>query len=160
MSVVVCVFCLFCRWWKTEKHSCRSSVISMRSYPPQYPRSSKPLNQPPSLFLFYPPPPFLSFSSFCFPLFLGSFFFSFLSFFPDPPLLFFLFLSFFRTFATFFVCCVCVCVYLRMYVHAYLAIPCVSAKDNVKHIKSNIRYSFYKKSKQDLFVFDFSGHLF
>jgi len=28
----------------------------------------------------------------------------------------------------------------RMYVRAYLAIPCVSADDNVKHTKSNIRY--------------------
>jgi len=27
-----------------------------------------------------------------------------------------------------------------MYVRAYLAIPCVSAKDNVKYTKSNIRY--------------------
>ena len=44
--------------------------------------------------------------------------------------------------------CVCVCVCLcdlRMYVLAYLAISCVSANDNVKHIKSNIRYAFYKK---------------
>jgi len=40
---------------------------------------------------------------------------------------------------------VCVCVYLRVYVCAYLAIPHVSANDNVKHIKSNIRYTFYKK---------------
>jgi len=40
---------------------------------------------------------------------------------------------------------VCVCVYLRTYVRAYLAIPCVSANDNVKHIRSNIRYVFYKK---------------
>jgi len=40
----------------------------------------------------------------------------------------------------FFVCvCACVCV-SRMYVRAYLAIPCVSAKDNVKHTQSNIRY--------------------
>jgi len=36
--------------------------------------------------------------------------------------------------------CVRVCVYLCMYVRAYLAIPCVSANDNVKHTKSNIRY--------------------
>ena len=41
---------------KTEKHSCRSSVISMKSYPPQYPHSSTPLNPSPSLFLFSPPP--------------------------------------------------------------------------------------------------------
>ena len=33
----------------------------------------------------------------------------------------------------------CVCI-SRMYVRAYLAIPCVSANDNVKHTKSNIRY--------------------
>ena len=38
-----CLRCLsFCRWWQTEKHSCRSGVIIMRSYPPQYPRSSTP----------------------------------------------------------------------------------------------------------------------
>ena len=44
----------------------------------------------------------------------------------------------------FFFCVFCLCVrvrvYLRMYVRAYLAIPCVSANDNVKHTKSNIRY--------------------
>ena len=47
-------------------------------------------------------------------------------------------------FILFFLCfvflCVRVRVYLRMYVRAYLAIPCVSANDNVKHTKSNIRY--------------------
>jgi len=32
-----------------------------------------------------------------------------------------------------------------MYVRAYLAIPCVSAKDNVKHMKSNIRFVLDKK---------------
>jgi len=44
----------------------------------------------------------------------------------------------------FFVCflflCVRVCVYLCMDVRAYLTISCVSAKDNVKHAKTNIRY--------------------
>jgi len=30
-------------------------------------------------------------------------------------------------------------------VRAYLAISCVSANDDVKHIKSNIRYVLYKK---------------
>jgi len=40
---------------------------------------------------------------------------------------------------------VCVRVYLCACVRAYLAIPYVSANDNVKHIKSNIRYVFYKK---------------
>jgi len=40
---------------------------------------------------------------------------------------------------------VCVDVYLRVYVRAYMAIPCVSANDNAKHIKSNIRYVFSKK---------------
>jgi len=45
--------------------------------------------------------------------------------------------------------CVCVCVYLRMYVRAYLAISCVLANDNVKHIKSNIRYVFHKSEKID-----------
>ena len=47
---------------------------------------------------------------------------------------------FFSPFPFFFLCvCVCVCV-SRMYVRAYLAIPCVSANDDVKHTKSNIRY--------------------
>jgi len=41
--------------------------------------------------------------------------------------------------------CVCVCVCLRMYVRAYLAIPCVSANANVQRIKSNARYVFDKK---------------
>jgi len=40
---------------------------------------------------------------------------------------------------------VCLCVYFRMYVRAYLAFSCVSANDNVKHIKSNIRYVVYTK---------------
>ena len=40
--------------------------------------------------------------------------------------------------------CVRVCVYPRMYVRAYLAIPFVSANDNVKHTKSNIRYGEVK----------------
>jgi len=44
----------------------------------------------------------------------------------------------------FFLCflflCVRVCVHLCMYVRVYLAIPCVSANDNVKHTKSNFRY--------------------
>ena len=53
--------------------------------------------------------------------------FPFFPFFPFFPLL------------IFFVC-VRVCVYLCMYVRAYLAIPCVSANDNVKHTTSNIRY--------------------
>ena len=43
--------------------------------------------------------------------------------------------------------CVLVCVYLchMIYVRAYLAIPCVSTNNNVKHTKSNIRYD--KKMK-------------
>ena len=32
-----------------------------------------------------------------------------------------------------------------MYMRTYLATPCVSANDNVKHIKSNIRFVFNKK---------------
>jgi len=42
----------------------------------------------------------------------------------------------------------CVCEYLYIYVRAYLAISCVTANDNVKNIKSNIRYVFYKKINQ------------
>jgi len=34
---------------------------------------------------------------------------------------------------------VCACAFVS-HVLAYLAIPCVSANDNVKHTKSNIRY--------------------
>jgi len=48
------------------------------------------------------------------------------------------------TSSSFFLCflflCVRVCVYLCMYVRAYLAIPCVSANDNIKHTKTNVRY--------------------
>jgi len=40
-----------------------------------------------------------------------------------------------------FLCvCVRVCAYLCMYVRAYLAVPCVSANNNIKHTKLNIRY--------------------
>ena len=80
---------------KNWKHSCRSSVISMRSDPPWYPRSSTPLNPFYPLFLFLslfflPPllPPFyFFFLFFSFSLFFPSFlplplFFSPLSFFP------------------------------------------------------------------------------
>ena len=81
------------------------------------------------------------FSSFLFFVFL-------LSFFPDSHffLVFLLLtsvssnLSNLSTFSFFFFCvCACVCVSL-MYVRAYLAISCVSVDDNVRHIKSNIRY--------------------
>jgi len=41
---------------------------------------------------------------------------------------------------SFFGVCACVCVSRMYYVRAYLPIPCVSADDNVKHTKSNIRY--------------------
>jgi len=48
------------------------------------------------------------------------------------------------TSSSFFLCflflCVRVFVYLCMYVRAYLAIPCVSANDNIKHTKTNVRY--------------------
>ena len=49
----------------------------------------------------------------------------------------FLFLFFF---SLFWFLCVRVCVYLRIYVRVYLAIPFVSANDNVKHTKSNMRH--------------------
>jgi len=103
----------------------------------------------PSFFFPLPSPPlFFSFSFFCsfFPrfLFVLLLFFSFF-FVLTPPSLFFSF-PIFLTLSTFSTCvCVCVCVYRCMYVSAYLAIPCVLANDNVKHIKSNIRYVFYKK---------------
>jgi len=79
-----------------------------------------PFSLPPPLFLFFP---FL-FLSFLLLLSPSSFLLS-LNF-PYFLILFFL--------------CVTVCVYLRMCVRAYLALPCVSASDNVNHIKLNIRY--------------------
>ena len=93
MSGVVCVVCDFADVEKLEKTSCR------RSCPPQYTRSSTPLNLFPSLFLcflspFFSPPLSLIFLlrfppfPFVLPFFL-------LSFFPDPP-------SFFLVFPTFF----------------------------------------------------------
>ena len=122
----------------------------MRSCPPQYPRSSTPLNPSPSHFLcspFFFLPLFSSHFAPSFPPF--SFCpFSFSSFFPDLPSFgFFLdspnfFSFFFLIFLLYlfaFFACVRVCV-SRMYVRAYLAIPCVSANDTIKHTKSNIRY--------------------
>ena len=123
MSGVVCVVCP-CAGDENLKKFIRSSIIRMKSYTSQYLRSSTPLNLSPSLSLFFVSPFFCFFS-------ISFFFLSFL-----PPL----FPSFLPTF------CVCVCVYLRMYVRLYLAIACVSAHDNVEHIKSNIRYLFDKKS--------------
>jgi len=55
MSGVVCVVCPFADVEKLKKHSCRSSDISMRSCPPQYPRSSIPLSPFPSLYICSPP---------------------------------------------------------------------------------------------------------
>jgi len=69
----------------------RRWLMNNLSYPPQYPRSSTPLNPPPSLFLlFFPPfPPFVSFPSVLFPSFsVFPFSLLFFSFFPDPPLFF------------------------------------------------------------------------
>jgi len=75
---------------KNLKHSCWSSVISMRSYPPQQPLVLFWTHLPPSFVFFFflsPPHPLLSFSCF-FPslFFFLTFFFCFYSFFPDPPL--------------------------------------------------------------------------
>jgi len=106
----------------------------------------------PSSFIFSPfaPPPtcplvFLFFlPRFLFGPFPFLFFLSSLT----PPSYFFLSsVPCFWTLSTFF-CLMCVCVYLRMYVLAYLAIQCASANDNAKHIKSNIRYVFYKKTNK------------
>jgi len=87
----------------------------------------------PLIFLIFIPP-FLFVLSFSFFLSWSPLFFKFNFGF------FYFFLLFSSNLSTFCVCvCVCVCV-SRMYVRAYLAIPCVSADDNVKHTKSNIRY--------------------
>jgi len=117
----------------------------MRSCPPQYPRSSTSINPFPSLFLlllflYFLPSFFSPFSPSFPPLSFCPFFVSY--FILSRPSLFVLgFLLFFADLSTFFIVCVraCVCVSLT-YVRAYLAIPCVSADDNVKHTKSNIRY--------------------
>jgi len=112
MSGIVCVVCPFADVEKLKKYSCRSSVISMRSYPPQYPRSSTPLSPFPSLFLFFSSPPlFLWFFSFFSFLFLSSFsFFSFFFLSWSPLLVFGVFLLFFLLL---FFWCVCVRVCLH-----------------------------------------------
>jgi len=125
VSGVVCIVCPFTDDEKLKKYSCRSGVISMRFYPPQYPRSSNPLNPTLSLLVsfFCPPPHFSSLFPlfFLFPLiFFLSFAFPFLSSFSDPLLYFFfpcpppLFLNSF--YFCFGVCvrispCVCACVF-------------------------------------------------
>ena len=121
---------------ENSKHSCPSSFISLISFPPQFPHPSTPLKHisPPS---FFPP----LFPSFLPPTFIFSrLLFSFLL--PYPPS-FLVFFSFFFPSFMFFV--FCACKYFRIYVRAYLATPCVSANDNVKHVKLNIRYVFDKK---------------
>jgi len=93
-----CLRCLSCMM-KNWRPSCRSSVIGMRSYPPQYPRSTTPTKSIPPLL------PFLSLS-FTFSNFFSFFLFSFL---PIPPFLFpYLFL------VLIFVCVsshVCACIF-------------------------------------------------
>jgi len=64
----------------------------------------------------------------------------FLSFLTPPLCVFFLSSFLFPTLYTFFFLCVRVCVCLRIYVRAFVAISCVSANDNVQHTKLNIRY--------------------
>ena len=137
-----CMRCLsFCRLWKTQKHLCRSSVISFEVLPSSVPTLLYPTKPIPLPFSFFSPSPYFCliflFSPLFFLLFLS---FLFLSFFPDPLSFFYLlsFLLFLLFFLLFW--CVRVCVYPRMYVRAYLTISCVSANDNVKHTKSNIRY--------------------
>ena len=115
-----------------------------------YPRSYEhrfALNLSPSFFLFFLLFSLLPFSSHFSPSFpsfsFRPFLFFLLSFFPDPPSWFLGFSYFFfsNLSTSFFLVCVCACVCAsRMYVRAYFSIPCVSADDNVKHTKSNIRY--------------------
>ena len=120
-----CLRCLFFFRWKTEKHSCRSSVNSMRSCPPQYPRSStllKPIPLPLYFFsfLYFFLPPLFSHFPPSFPHFLFVLCFFLLSFFPDPPSFFLVFPTCFSFFCLIFlivffgVCaCVCVCILYR-----------------------------------------------
>ena len=134
MSGVVCVVCPFA---DDEKLKNIHDDLALLVWGPAListhaPLPPKPISLPLSHIFFHPPlfsHCFPSFPPFCFcPLSFSSFFL------PWPPLFFFLVLS------TFFLCvCACVCV-SRMYVSAYLAIPCVSANDDVKHTKSNISY--------------------
>ena len=90
----------------------------MRSYPPQYPRSSNPLNPSPSLFLFFlflflssPPFSLICRGLLLFLLDFYSFLFFFFLVFLTPSLFFVLFLLFFL--------CVCVCVYIPYVVCVY-----------------------------------------
>ena len=89
----------------------------MRSYPPQYPRSSNPLNPSSSLFpfpFFFAPPPTSRFCSFLFSSFLfGPFPFVFFHSSLTPPLLFFSFPLFLNSFWFLCVCVrvVCACVF-------------------------------------------------
>ena len=104
---------------------------------------------PPSFFFFPLPPPTFSLFSLFF------FLFPSFSFCPFPCLFFLssltppsfsppLFLSlFFELFLLFFGC-VCACIFVCMCVRIW-QFQCVSGNDNVKHIKSKIRYVFYKK---------------
>jgi len=109
---------------KNWKHSCRSSVISMRSYPPQYPRPSIPLTHPtPSFFPFFCFffSPFSFFFLLCFPFSFSLFSPSFL---PLPPFFPFFFFSlllfplvFFPCFCVLFCFCYfCVCISVCTYV--------------------------------------------
>ena len=113
MSGVVCVVCPFAD--ETEKHSCRSSVMSMRSCPPQYPRSSTILNPNPlplSFFFhsFFFSTPFSVIFLLLFPhsLFVFSFFPSF--FLSYPPSFFLIFSTFSPFFPLIFLLLLCVCV--------------------------------------------------
>ena len=100
----------------------------MRSCPPQYPRSSTPLNPSPSLFffsfsfVFFFLSPFLSFFSFNPPFsFRPFFFFPLLSFFPDS-LCFFSFFSGFPTSAFLFLICL---IFLLLHFSFFCVCACV-----------------------------------
>jgi len=152
VSSVVCVVCPFV---DDEKLKNIHVDLALLVWGPTLFSAHAPLtpwtHHPPSFFFFLSPPPSLclSFPSFfLIPRFLFVLFFFFSFFLPWPPLLFFLLFSFPFFFKLLLCVCVRVSVYLRMYVRAYLAIPWVSANDNVKHIQSNIRYVFYKKTNK------------
>jgi len=100
MSGVVCVVCPFADDEKLKNIHVDLAFISMRSCPPQYPRSSIPLTPSPSLFLcfsFFSFPPFSLIFLLLFAPFLFVFSLFLLSLFPDPPL-FFVFGSFYFLF--------------------------------------------------------------
>jgi len=143
MSGVVCVVCPFADEEKLKNIHVDLALLvwgpALLSTQLLYP--FKPIPLPLSFSPFFSSPPFSSHLSLFFTPFLFVLSLFFLSFLSWPPLLFGSFYLIFFLHFLLFVFCVFVHVCVScMYVRACLAIPCVSANDNVKHTKSNIGY--------------------